>query len=226
LVILLFGPPGSGKGTQSPYITKLLNIPAISTGEMLRAECDAGTELGKIASEVLAKGQLVSDEIVTGMLVNRLSQPDCKDGFLLDGFPRTVPQAEFLDKWLASNGYPPATVFHLHTPISVLVERISARRQCPVCGRIYNLLFQPPQRPGICDNEAHEVTKLVRRKDDTPEIVEARLEAYERQTQPVIDHYLSFDYHRIMADRPPAEITRDIGTILRDRKPQGAAGQA
>lgn len=212
MVILLFGPPGSGKGTQSPFITKLLNIPAISTGEMLRAECEAGTELGKIASAVLAKGQLASDDIVNGMLVNRLSQPDCAAGFLLDGYPRTVPQAVFLDQWLSDHRYPPATVIHLHTPTSVLVERISARRQCPVCGRIYNLLFQPPAKPGVCDVEG---AKLVRRKDDTPEIVEARLEAYENQTQPVILHYEANDYHRINADRPPAEITRDIEAILR-----------
>lgn len=212
MVILLFGPPGSGKGTQSPFITKLLNIPAISTGEMLRAECEAGTELGRIASEVLAKGQLVSDDIVNGMLFNRLSQADCGSGFLLDGYPRTVPQAVSLDQWLSAQGFAPATVIHLHTPTSVLVERISARRQCPVCGRIYNLLFQPPAKSGVCDNEG---AKLVRRKDDTPEIVEARLEAYESQTQPVILHYEAKDYHRIKADRPPAEITRDIEAILR-----------
>jgi adenylate kinase len=223
LVILLFGPPGSGKGTQSPFITKLLNIPAISTGEMLRAEWDAGTELGKLASEILAKGQLVPDDIVNGMLVNRLKQPDCKDGFLLDGYPRTVPQAQFLDCWLRDNGYPEPTVIHLHAPTSVLVERISARRQCPECGRIYNLLFQPPKTPGVCD---YHPVKLVRRKDDTPEIVEARLKAYENQTRPVIAHYENRDYHRIPADRPPAEITRDVEAILLHRQNGDVAKKA
>jgi adenylate kinase len=212
LVILLFGPPGSGKGTQSPKITSLLKIPAISTGEMLRAECDAGTELGKIAAEVLAKGHLVSDELVNQMLVSRISLPDCKNGFLLDGYPRTVPQAIFLDDLLAKKGFPPPMVIHLATPTSVLVERISARRQCPKCGRIYNLLFQPPLRPGVCDDDG---TRLERRRDDTPEIVEERLNAYEKLTAPVIAHYASGNYHAIPANRPPKEVLRDIEDILK-----------
>jgi len=218
-VILLFGPPGSGKGTQSPLITALLGIPAISTGEMLRAECEAGTPLGKIASAVLAKGHLVSDELVNQMLVARLGKPDCKDGFLLDGYPRTVPQAVFLGEFLEKSGYPRPTVIHLATPISVLVERISARRQCPTCGRIYNLLFQPPKKKGVCDVDG---TKLIRRADDTVEIVRERLNSYENQTAPVIAYYADADYHKIPANRPPAEIFRDIEAILKPRLSDGA----
>jgi adenylate kinase len=214
LVILLFGPPGSGKGTQSPQITALLKIPAISTGEMLRAECEAGTPLGKIASEVLAKGHLVSDDLVNQMLIGRLAKPDCQDGFLLDGYPRTVPQAVFLEGFLESHGFPPPTVIHLATPISVLVERISARRQCPKCGKIYNLLFQPPKKKGVCDVDG---TPLIRRADDTVEIVRERLNSYEQLTAPVIAHYAGGDYHPIPANRPPAEIFRDIEAILRPR---------
>jgi adenylate kinase len=214
LVILLFGPPGSGKGTQSPQITALLKIPAISTGEMLRAECHAGTPLGKVASEVLAKGHLVSDDLVNQMLVSRLDKPDCDCGFLLDGYPRTVPQAEFLAKYLEERGFPPPTVIHLATPISVLVERISARRQCPKCGTIYNLLFKPPKTKGICDLDG---TKLIRRADDTVEIVRERLNAYEQLTAPVIAHYMGADYHPIPANRPPSEIFRDIEKILKPR---------
>jgi adenylate kinase len=214
LVILLFGPPGSGKGTQSPLITRLLEIPAISTGEMLRAEVEAETPLGKQAQAILAAGQLVSDEIVNEMLVCRISKPDCKDGFLLDGYPRTLPQAIYLDGQLASLGFPAPTIFHLATPKSVLIERISSRRQCPVCGRIYNLLFKPPQKPGVCDADG---AKLVRRQDDTVEVVRARLEAYEQQTAPVMVHYAGGDYHSIPANRPPAEIFRDIEAILAPR---------
>lgn len=213
-MILLFGPPGSGKGTQSPLISRLLQIPAISTGEMLRAEVEEGTPLGKEARAVLAAGQLVSDEIVNEMLVHRITQPDCKNGFLLDGYPRTLPQAEFLDAKLAELGYPPPTVFHLATPQSVLIERISSRRQCPKCGRIYNLLFKPPLRPGVCDDDG---TRLVRRSDDSVEVVRARLEAYERMTAPIMDHYADGDYHSISANRPPGEIFRDIEHILRHR---------
>ena len=214
MVILLFGPPGSGKGTQSPQITALLKIPAISTGEMLRAECEAGTPLGKIASEVLAKGHLVSDDLVNRMLVVLLAKPDCRDGFLLDGYPRTVPQAVFLAKFLKEHCFPPPTVIHLATPISVLVERISARRQCPKCGKIYNLLFQPPKKKGVCDVDG---TSLIRRADDTVEIVRERLKSYENLTAPVIAHYAAADYYRMAANRPPSEIFRDIEHILKPR---------
>jgi adenylate kinase len=202
----------------SPLITRLLKVPAVSTGEMLRAEVEAGTPLGQQASDILAAGQLVSDEIVNKMLVNRLSQPDCKNGFLLDGYPRTVPQAEFLDGKLEELGFPQPTVLHLATPKSVLIERIASRRQCPTCGRIYNLLFKPPRNPGVCDDDG---TKLVRRQDDTVEVVKARLEAYERQTAPVMDHYAGRHYHSVPANRPPTEIFRDIESILRRRNGNG-----
>jgi adenylate kinase len=215
LVILLFGPPGCGKGTQSPLISQMLQIPAISTGEMLRAEVEAKTPLGLAASTILAAGQLVSDEIVNEMLVSRISRPDCKNGFLLDGYPRTLPQAEFLDDKLMALGFPAPTVFHLSTPQSVLIERISSRRQCPECGRIYNLLFKPPIRPGVCDVEG---AKLIRRSDDSVEIVKARLEAYERLTSPIMAHYEGGDYHSISANRPPGEIFRDIESVLRTRR--------
>ncbi|MGH9632910.1 MAG: adenylate kinase family protein, partial [Bryobacteraceae bacterium] len=207
MVILLFGPPGSGKGTQSPLITKLLKIPAISTGEMLRAESEAGTALGQTAARLVAEGRLVGDEIVNEMLVKRLSQPDCERGFLLDGYPRTVPQAQFLDDWVCERGLQSPTVIHLATPTSVLIERISARRQCPVCGTIYNLLFKPPKKPGVCDLDG---TPLVRRKDDTVEVVSARLKQYEDLTAPVIAHYSNRDYHALNGNRPPAEIYREV----------------
>jgi adenylate kinase len=214
LVILLFGPPGCGKGTQSPLISKLLGIPAISTGEMLRAEVSAGTPLGQEVKSILASGGLVSDELVNKIVVSRISKDDCKSGFLLDGYPRTLAQAQYLDDQLAHMGFPSATVFHLATPKSVLIERISSRRQCPQCGRIYNLLFKPPQAPETCDIDG---SKLVRRADDSVEVVTARLEAYERLTAPIMVHYAGGDYHSLPANRPPAEIYREIEAILKPR---------
>ena len=216
-MILLFGPPGCGKGTQSPLISRLLQIPAISTGEMLRAEVEAETPLGQQAQSILAAGQLVSDEIVNQMLVSRITKPDCRNGFLLDGYPRTLPQAEFLDAQLAQLGFPQPTVFHLATPQSVLIERSSSRRQCPQCGRIYNLLFKPPVKPGVCDVDG---TKLVRRSDDNVDVVRARLQAYEKSTAPIMVHYAGGDYHSLAANRPPAEIFRDIEAVLRRRNGQ------
>ncbi|MBI3280841.1 MAG: nucleoside monophosphate kinase [Acidobacteria bacterium] len=214
MVILLFGPPGCGKGTQSPHIANLLNIPAISTGEMLRAEVEAGSPLGKAAAGILASGQLVSDDIVSQMLVRRLSEPDCGDGFLLDGYPRTVPQAEFLDAYLRKHGFAPATVLFLTAPDYVLIERIGSRRQCPRCGAIYNILFKPPARPGHCDRDG---TALVKRKDDVAEAVKQRLRAYQTQTQLVLEHYRNGDFHTVRADRPPAEVLRDIMVVLEPR---------
>lgn len=213
-MILLFGPPGCGKGTQSPLISRLLQIPAISTGEMLRAEVEAGTPLGEQVQSILAVGSLVSDELVNDIVVSRIGKPDCKNGFLLDGYPRTLSQAKFLDERLGLMGYPPPTVFHLATPKSVLIERISSRRQCPTCGRIYNLLFKPPQKPGVCDVEG---SRLIRRSDDSVEVVSARLESYERQTAPIMVHYAGGDYHSIPANRPPSEIFRDIEAVLKTR---------
>ena len=223
MVILLFGPPGSGKGTQSPLISTLLGVPAISTGEMLRAEVESQTPLGKKVQSTLAAGSLVSDELVNDIVVSRISKPDCKSGFLLDGYPRTVAQAEYLDGVLVKMNYPPPTVFHLATPKSVLIERISSRRQCPTCGRIYNLLFKPPVKPNVCDVDG---SKLIRRTDDSVEVVSARLEAYERQTSPIMVHYAGGDYHSVPANRPPMEIYRDIEALLKVRMSRSGANSA
>ena len=214
MVILLFGPPGCGKGTQSPLISRLLKIPAISTGEMLRAEVEAGSELGKQVQALLQAGSLVSDELVNDIVVSRTSKPDCQNGFLLDGYPRTLAQAQFLDRHLGTLGFASPTIFHLATPKSVLIERISSRRQCPQCGKIYNLLFKPPKKPNVCDSDG---TKLIRRSDDSVEVVSARLEQYEKLTAPIMVHYAGGDYHSIPANRPPDEIYRDIEALLKVR---------
>lgn len=181
---------------------------------MLRAEVKAGTPLGKMASEILAAGHLIGDDVVNEMLVHRLSQPDCEMGFLLDGYPRTVPQAKFLDEYLKDHGYPQPTVFFMSTPVSVLIERLSARRQCPVCKRIYNLLFQPPKRTGVCDDDG---AKLIRRSDDHPDTIKARLDEYNRLTSPVLAYYGQGDFYAVKANRPPAEVFRDIRGIIESK---------
>jgi adenylate kinase len=214
LVIILFGPPGCGKGTQSPLISKLLGIPSISTGDMLRAEVNAGTALGRMVADIMASGSLVHDDLVSQVLVSRVEQPDCRHGFLLDGYPRTLHQAEFLDQLLERKGLGSPTVLYFNAKHSVLVERLTARRQCPTCGRIYNILFKPPLKPGICDVDG---TPLIRRPDDKAEVVKQRLVAYNQQTKPVIDYYKDGDFHNINADRPPAEITREVERIVSAR---------
>jgi len=168
VVLLLFGPPGSGKGTQSRLITNWLGIPAISTGDMLRAEIQAGTPLGNAARSIMASGGLVGDDLVNEMLAHRVSQPDCNAGFLLDGYPRTVEQAEFLDRLLGARGLPKPIILHLDVPMDALVGRMSSRRQCPTCMRVYNLLQQPPLQSGVCDDDE---TPLITRKDDQEDVV-------------------------------------------------------
>jgi adenylate kinase len=211
LVVLLFGPPGSGKGTQSRLITDWLRIPAISTGEMLRAEMQAGTQLGEQARVLITSGKLAGDELVNQMLLARISQPDCENGFLLDGYPRTVAQAEFLDGVVEDRDLPPAIILHLDVPSAALVARMSSRRQCPKCGRTYNILSAPPKRPGICDDDG---TPLVVRKDDQIAIFEERLRTYDEMTRPVLAYYHDRNYFQISGDRSPKYIFEEITSIL------------
>jgi adenylate kinase len=211
MVILLFGPPGCGKGTQGAVITQVLQIPAISTGEIFRAELKAGTALGNAAKEIMAGGGLVSDNIVNEMVRGRLKQPDCRNGFLLDGYPRTIPQAEFLDTLFGELGYPEPEVVYLDVPDAALVARLTSRRQCPACGRIYNLLSQPPRREGTCDADG---AALIQREDDKESVIRARLKAYAESTGPLIEFYSQRRFHRVDGNRPPADIQKDIDAIL------------
>jgi adenylate kinase len=215
LVILLFGPPGSGKGTQSPLIADWLKIPAISTGEMLRAEISAGTELGLKTKAAIAAGGLVSDELVNEIVASRISRPDCRSGFLLDGYPRTVEQARYLDGLLAQHGFPRATVLHFEVPLEALIGRLLCRRQCPKCGEIYNILYRRPQRPGQCDKDG---TSLVVRDDDREEVIRERLDTYEEQTRPVLSHYYDADYHLLSGDKSPGYVFEEVTAILEERR--------
>lgn len=186
VIILLFGPPGCGKGTQSVFLAEKFHIPAISTGEMFRAECKAGTELGKMACTIISNGGLVSDEIVDGIVASRTARPDCSNGFLLDGYPRTVPQARQLSALLQKRGLPDPIVVHLAVADDALVARLTARRQCPTCKRIYNLLSQRPCVDGVCDDDHAE---LLHRDDDSEPVIRRRLTAYKELTGPVLDWY-------------------------------------
>jgi adenylate kinase len=211
VIVLLFGPPGCGKGTQSRYIVEHLHIPAISTGEMLRAACQSGSPMGRAVVAILAKGGLVGDDIVNQIVVERLSQPDCANGFLLDGYPRTLAQGIFLTEFFQQRGLPEPRVVHLDVPSCVLVERLCSRRQCPKCCRIYNVKTQPPKVEGLCDDDGEA---LITRKDDREETVLERFRTYDQLTGPLIEFYQGGDYHRIDGTRMPDQIWVDIRELL------------
>jgi adenylate kinase len=224
VIILLFGPPGCGKGTQATSISHRFHIPAISTGEMFRAECKAGTELGRRACSILKSGGLVGDGIVNQIVAGRIQQPDCASGFLLDGYPRTLEQAHFLDALVTKLGLPKPVAIHLDVPAQVLVSRITARRQCGHCGRIYNMLSQPPKTGEICDDD---FTPLIRREDDTEEVILARLQAYHDATGPVLAYYHDGGFHRVDATGTPEHIFAQIDRLLTDcpeHEPTACAG--
>ena len=220
MIVLLFGPPGCGKGTQATLIAERFHIPAISTGEMFRAECHAGTDLGKAACNILKSGGLVGDEIVNQVVERRIQQPDCAGGFLLDGYPRTLLQARFLDQLLKERGLPKPVGIYLDVPAKVLVSRITARRQCGKCGHIYNLLSQPPKSGEFCDLDG---TPLLRREDDTEPVVLARMKAYEEATGPAIAHYVCSGCCRVDGTGAPETIWRQIERLLEARSAEPVA---
>lgn len=183
-VVILMGPPGSGKGTQAKRLTATLGIPHISTGDILRENIANNTALGKQAKEFMDQGKLVPDSLVLDMLFDRVSKPDAKNGYLLDGFPRTVPQAEAFQKHLT--GTEKVVAINLNVKDDTIVKRMASRLTCPECGAVYSTTDSPPKTPGICDKTG---AKLVRRKDDEPEVVQKRLQVYRDQTLPLIDYY-------------------------------------
>jgi adenylate kinase len=211
MILLLFGPPGCGKGTQAAYLAGRFHIPAISTGEMFRAECKAGTELGKAACSIISKGDLVNDEVVEGIVASRTARPDCADGFLLDGYPRTVPQAIWFSNLLRQRGLPDPVVLHLDVADEALVTRLTARRQCPVCKRIYNLISLPPLVPGLCDIDQ---SPLITREDDGEEVIRQRLRAYDELTGPILKWYGPRLVHSIDGSMSPHLVRCAIERIV------------
>ena len=211
MIVLLIGAPGSGKGTQARFIAQSRGIPVISTGDMLRAECRAATALGKTACAVLANGRLLDDATMNAIVANRLQQPDCSAGFILDGYPRTVPQATSLSEFLEGAGLPEPTIVHLDVPDAALVARLSWRRYCPSCGRTYHLVEHPPARPDRCD---HDGEALIQRGDDAAAVMVERLKAYHQLTEPLIEYYQGPHYHRVNGDCSPEEISHQIDAVI------------
>ncbi len=185
--LVLLGPPGAGKGTQASAIVKKYNIPHISTGDILRANIKKGTELGKKAKEYMDKGLLVPDDLVVSIVKDRITGDDCKNGFLLDGFPRTVNQGEALDRELTQMSLKLDRVINIDVEKEVLIERAIGRRICKNCGATYHIKFNPSKEEGVCDICKGE---LLQRNDDTKETVEKRIEVYIKQTKPLIDYYM------------------------------------
>lgn len=184
--LVILGPPGAGKGTQADYIIKKYNIPHISTGDIFRENIKNETELGKKASSYMGKGLLVPDELVIDLVEDRISKEDCQDGFLLDGFPRTVQQAVSLDAILDKSGTKLDHVVNIKVDPELLIERAVGRRVCKTCGATYHIKFNPPKEEGYCD---YDHSPLVQRPDDTEETVKTRIGVYFDQTAPLIDYY-------------------------------------
>ena len=188
MVIIMLGAPGTGKGTVAGILTEKLGWPQVSTGDIFRKHMKEGTELGKLAESYISKGNLVPDDVTIQLIENRLKEDDVQQGIILDGFPRTIKQAEELDKILAKQGKKVDLVINLTTPKEEIIERIVNRRVCsnPECKTIYNIVLNPPKQEGICDKCGQ---KIVQRKDDNVETVEARLEGYFKQTSPLVEYY-------------------------------------
>nr|AAU83501.1 adenylate kinase and related kinases [uncultured archaeon GZfos29E12] len=185
MIIVLFGPPGSGKGTQAKLLAEKYGVPHISTGDILRENLKKETKLGLEAKTYMDKGELVPDDLLIGLIKDRLSESDCASGFLLDGYPRTLPQAETLSKILTELGKNLDVVLNIDVPDEKLLKRLAGRRMC-VCGASYHILFNKPKQAGICDLCG---SKLYQRDDDKEEAILNRLDVYKNQTQPLIDHY-------------------------------------
>ncbi|MDF2179553.1 adenylate kinase [Aliiglaciecola sp. CAU 1673] len=211
--IILLGAPGAGKGTQAQFLMGKFGIPQISTGDMLRAAIKAGTELGLAAKRVMDEGKLVSDDIIIGLVKERIAQPDCAKGFLLDGFPRTIPQADAMKE----NGVVVDHVIEFDVGDEVIVERMSGRRVHPASGRVYHTAYNPPKVEGKDDQTGEE---LVIRPDDQEETVRKRLAVYHEQTKPLVDYYRNeaaaghCAYHKVDGTKPVDQVSAELSRLL------------
>jgi adenylate kinase len=212
--IILLGPPGAGKGTQARRLMEAHGLPQLSTGDMLRAAVAAGTDLGKMAKHIMDRGDLVPDDVIVSMISQRIDLTDCADGFILDGFPRSLPQAEALDKMLSDRGMALDRVIEMRVNDEALVERLAGRFTCADCGAGYHDKFQPPKTAGICDKCGG--TTFTRRADDNEETLRARLAVYHEQTAPLLPYYEGRGVLRSvdgMADID--EVTRQIEAVVK-----------
>jgi len=210
--LIFLGAPGAGKGTQAREVSRHFSIPQISTGDMLREAVRNQTPLGLAAKARMEAGELVPDEVVCGLVVERIEQPDCARGFILDGFPRTLSQARFVDRMLQAKGKGDPLVFDIRVDRDLLVKRLTGRRTCSVCGQIYNIYFNPPRVEGICDKDGG---KLLQRADDSEESIRQRLVAYEQQTRPLIDYYRTRGVlQEVDGNRSPEAITGELIDFL------------
>jgi adenylate kinase len=212
--IVLLGPPGAGKGTQAEAISDKLRLPHISSGDIFRENLKNQTELGKLAAGYINEGELVPDDVTIAMIRDRLSRPDCKDGALLDGFPRTPPQAEALSVMLAELGGQVNSVPYICVPEEVLIERLAGRWTCRASGHIFHEKYNPPKKSGICDLDGSE---LYQREDDKTETVKRRIRVYLEQTQPLIDYYTRRNLLvEVNGKNPIEQVTKDLLTALQE----------
>jgi adenylate kinase len=210
--IVMLGAPGAGKGTQADRISEKYRIPHISTGDIFRSNIKAGTELGNKAKQYMDQGLLVPDEITIGMLLDRIAGDDCREGYILDGFPRTIPQAESLTEALDKRGEKIDFAINIDVPDEAIIGRMSGRRACLKCGATYHIVSMPPKKEGICDRCGE---KLVIRDDDKPETVQKRLKVYHEQTQPLIEYYDKQGVLRTVDGTQPLErVFADIAALL------------
>ena len=226
--VILLGPPGAGKGTQSKQIVERYGIPQISTGDLLRGHVALGTALGVEAKAIMARGELVPDELMYGMVAQRLREPDCRRGFVLDGFPRTAAQAGWLDAFLEKELFdkaemPCPVVIQLVVDYTQLLLRLTGRRSCPTCGRLYNIHFQPPRVDELCDVDG---SQLIARDDDRSEVITGRLAAYEKQTRPVVDYYQKQQrLVRVNADQTVEEVTAQVLGVIDSHRSETRAAK-
>ena len=212
LNLILFGPPGAGKGTQAERLRKDFDLPYIATGDMLRSNVKEQTDLGKQAKAYMDAGDLVPDELILAMAGERLSQDDAQDGFILDGFPRTIEQAQALDRQLSDLGRRVTAALLIDVPDEEVIRRLSGRRMCVKSGHSYHVEFDPPKHEGVCDQDG---SRLVQRDDDKPEVIENRLRVYHEKTKPLVDYYDKLGLmRRIDGTREPADVHGHIRAVI------------
>lgn len=212
LNLILVGPPGAGKGTQAERLQADFDFPYYATGDILRAAVKEGTEIGEQAKEYMERGDLVPDDVICGVIMERIERPEAEDGFLLDGFPRNLEQAEVLQRGLDKVGRRITAVLLIDTPDEEVIRRLSGRRVCVKNGHVYHVEFDPPKHEGVCDQDG---SRLIQREDDEPETIRHRLRVFHEQTQPLIDHYeRAGALRRFDGSRPPGEVHDRIRATL------------